>query len=528
MSTLVTQISDYFLQRNIYLITLFIAIIIIPLISSKYLPLQDYPDWLYQASIIHNFNQPSSPYPEMFEINKYPVPNSSFVLVIAFFNTVFSPLVAGKLTLVIWLITMPLSYIYFYRSYQNNNSVLQYIIFILLYNLRFYHGNISFLMSLPLLFFIFGILKRNINKLTSFNLVTLAMLLILIFISHFIGYVIAIIGLFAILKFENKRILRLSVKLIIILAPSLLLTLMYIANKSTNHNELAFIMHISLLGKLASLFSTTCVTFSFDQEPLSYITYVKAIINVVVSFYIIFLVIKLFISVINKAIIVNEIIFLGGSLIIIGLLLPTMFFYVTDADTRLFYIGILLLIPAINFKKALMNKTNIIFLTIILGTIGVINIVQIKYESNKYNRIINEAYNTIGPNKRVLAIMGDFIYGDQVSNDLFLSSKFDLIVKRMVPQVNSLMRLPYYYYIKYNQAYPHIFQTSIITTRSADMPLMIKPFPKPSIIRENLRNYDYLYIVGSEQVVQYFVRYFSEKCMTLTIDPEFAICRIIE
>ncbi|MHB9155608.1 MAG: hypothetical protein ACYC5N_07940 [Endomicrobiales bacterium] len=63
----------------------------------RFLPLQDYPDWLLQGSLFSRLFQ--GHLPAQYQFIPYPVPNSASTFFLGLFNLGFSPLVSGKIFL---------------------------------------------------------------------------------------------------------------------------------------------------------------------------------------------------------------------------------------------------------------------------------------------------------------------------------------------------------------------------------------------------------------------------------------------
>jgi hypothetical protein len=509
------------------LILFCLAIVIVPLFMATYLPLQDYPDWLYQGTVLANYHSNFENYGSSFELKIYPVPNSASTLIIALFSLFLPPILAGKMMLSFWLILMPLSYLYFYRSFQTGDSILQYAIFLFLYNIRFYQGNVSFLLSLPLLFFTLGYIKRRVNALDTYHFIGISLIFMLLFITHFIGFVIGLLGFAVILITNYKLKIKNYIKSVISIIPSFILTMIYILNQSKGPKELEFNFHLSLLGKISNLFSTFAIAFNFDNEPVSGEVLIKACLNLIIIILICILVMNFIKLMFKRRIVLNEIAILGISLILIGLFLPTMFFYITDADTRLFYIGAFFILPTIRSNHFIFkNNTSKIFLCA-YSLIILLNSFQIYKTGDNYKNIYRTAETYIKPNKKVLTIMGNFIYEDRVSKDKFRMTNRELLINRLVPGVGSLMRLPFYYYIRYNLAYPHIFQTSLFKSINYKIPLMIKPFPSIDQIAYGINEYDYAIIVGKADIVTYFANILTNTGRIAYQDSSLAIIEVL-
>jgi hypothetical protein len=511
---------------TISLILLISIMAVMPLAFTKYPPLQDYPDWLYQGHILADYQANKAVYSEHIAIKPYLVPNSASPLVMAFFMRFVSPILAGKLTLCLWLLGMPICYLYFYRSFNPKGNILQFVPLLFLYNIRFYHGNLSFLLSLPLSFFIVGYFQRRLNKFDLFQALTISIFLVLLFSFHFIGFVVALSGIFIIAASNYKLRLRQYIWPGAAMMPALMLAAIYALNQSGHGDQLAFNLHWSILGKVANIFATWAIAFGFDNEPVSIVIIFKILLNLLFFAIVVYVIYNFVIAIRKGNIKWNAIAILGFIMIFIALFLPTMFFYITDADWRLYFIGALFVIPIIDSKKFAINRKNLIGFLGLFSMLIILNSWQFYSKDRQNSQIVNRIEDCIGPNKNVLTIMGDFIYEDYISANEYKISRSELAIRRLAPQTSSLMRLPYYYYLANNIPYYHIFQTSLLESKNFRIPLMVKPWPSPQQILSNIDEFEYVVIVGRKRVVNYFIEYLSPRSQILCTDSNYAILKI--
>ena len=507
-----------------YLILLLILLSTLPLWLTDFPPLQDYPDWLYQGKIFADFNKPDTDYHDYFTIKPVLVANSGSTLLIALFMKVFSPIFAGKLMLSFWLIAMPLCYIYFFRSFGPKGSILELAPLLLLYNIRFYNGNLNFLLSLPLFFFIVGYFKRRLKSFSLFEILALMVWLCLLFIFHFMGFCFALFAL-AILAIEEYKFDFSKYLMPLIAAfPSGLLALVYSQFQAGYKGHLESIISFSILSKIKKIINTWAVCFNFDGDPVSAITAAKVLVNIA------FLVLVFYIAVqIAKALRVKRwrkftIELVGLAFVAVALVLPPMFFYITDADTRLLYVATFLLLPALGSDKFSIRPRNLyLFLSIFLILVG-INSAQFAFQGKRYQKTYEKIAGAIPPNSRLLIIMGDF-YGDRIESNVLESTPAKLMT-RLVPDIAGLMRIPYYYYVRNDLAYPHVFQTSLFESQNYNIPLMIRPYPSPEKILAGIEHYDFVVVLGRRNPLDFFRKALSEKVTMETVGDRFLILKV--
>jgi hypothetical protein len=131
-----------------------VLIWIFPLVPSV-----DYPEWLYQASILARYAQPEYDYSRWYAIVFSPVPNGGFVLPVSLLAGLFPVESAGKIMLTVYVLWFPLSIRSFLRAVEAP-PFLWLAAVPLLFNLAFVAGNFAFLIGMCLLFTMIGKVER--------------------------------------------------------------------------------------------------------------------------------------------------------------------------------------------------------------------------------------------------------------------------------------------------------------------------------------------------------------------------------
>ncbi|MFC1594653.1 hypothetical protein ACFL38_04930 [Candidatus Omnitrophota bacterium] len=151
--------------------------------SYRFLPLQDYPDWLFQG---HLFSQAIKGQAlAHYQFWQLPIPNSISTVFIGLFSLVFHPETSGKIFLTLCVLFFASSSYSLINSLtQKKHSPLAYIPFIFILNAPFFHGNINYLFGLSMLFYGIGYLLRRREALFRINYLAMASLSALLFFSH--------------------------------------------------------------------------------------------------------------------------------------------------------------------------------------------------------------------------------------------------------------------------------------------------------------------------------------------------------
>ena len=155
--------------------------------ANRFLPLQDYPDWLYQGYLFSKFLI-GHPLPE-YTLKTYPIPDATATFLIGILNLVVSPEASGKVALSLSLCSFVASSIYLFKSFNpSEENLLLYLPLVLAINDWFFFGNIAYYFALSILFLFFGYVIRRLDDLRTANVPIIFTLLTALFFTHLIPY----------------------------------------------------------------------------------------------------------------------------------------------------------------------------------------------------------------------------------------------------------------------------------------------------------------------------------------------------
>src|SRR5512141_1785563 len=89
----------------------------------RFVPSNDYPEWLYQANIIAHYADHEYNYAQWYTLLIAPVPNGGFVLPLVVLLHILPLEIAGKILLTLFVLAFPLSVRYYFRSLGNTSSL---------------------------------------------------------------------------------------------------------------------------------------------------------------------------------------------------------------------------------------------------------------------------------------------------------------------------------------------------------------------------------------------------------------------
>ncbi|MGB0061398.1 MAG: hypothetical protein WBP68_14560, partial [Candidatus Binatus sp.] len=88
--------------------------------SHRFLPISDYPDWVFEGSIVAQLLHGSAP--ASYSLKHYPVPYSGTVALLGVLDLVFPPEMSGKVVLSLCVILFALSSTYLSNSLRGDTD----------------------------------------------------------------------------------------------------------------------------------------------------------------------------------------------------------------------------------------------------------------------------------------------------------------------------------------------------------------------------------------------------------------------
>ena len=176
-------------NNEVWLFYFSILLNLTPLFAGSLFPTLDGPAHLYNSRIILELiGNPSPIINHFYQLNEL-VPNLTGHAIIALFMTVMAPNLAEKSLLVIYAISLPLSFRYLLKSTPSANILFSYFILPFVYSYLFLLGFYNFSISLIFMFLAFGYWLKHSNKHFSvYAFLILSVLCFLTFTSHLVVY----------------------------------------------------------------------------------------------------------------------------------------------------------------------------------------------------------------------------------------------------------------------------------------------------------------------------------------------------
>jgi hypothetical protein len=259
---------------------LFLLCALITVWAFRYPPMDDYPDWLYQGSVLAGFLK-HQPVPG-FRLVPFPVPHSAATVVIGFLSLVVPLRVAGAAFLSICIVAYVLGARYLVKATGGSPGFLVFVLLLYLFCRNYWGGEHDYMLGLGLFFFGVGyLLKRRRARLRP-GVWWLIGLSAAIFFSHVIPYYCWLLVLALMLILDRDTRTRLSI--IVGAAPSLILMAAYAVGffRMENKHHLSITLAHWIRSKLTlagNLFVLDFFDPFYRTEP-HWITGAAAVINI--------------------------------------------------------------------------------------------------------------------------------------------------------------------------------------------------------------------------------------------------------
>jgi hypothetical protein len=159
----------------------------------RFLPLYDYPIWLYEVRIIRGLAEPM--FHEAYELVKAPVPNLGFVAPVWVLSSVLPLEMCGKLLLSVCVVGFPWAVWYCVNKISGNvGRSVAYIGFPFAFNIYFYGGN-AFLLGFIVTLLTLGYFIPRLERMSSGQWTALGVVLLITYFAHLLAFVLLLLAL---------------------------------------------------------------------------------------------------------------------------------------------------------------------------------------------------------------------------------------------------------------------------------------------------------------------------------------------
>ncbi|MCB9476002.1 MAG: hypothetical protein H6685_03965 [Deltaproteobacteria bacterium] len=162
---------------------------LLPFAFMAYPPLQDLPDWSYQARIVNEVLAGNPAFTADYALVPAPVPNSAIILTLALLTRVLGPIVAAKLLAVGSAIFFAFAYVLFVR--RRTGTVAPRAELIGAYfavGHFFWMGYLNFQIGVAAALLVLALLPEDDKEFGAANVAFLAVGLVVVYLCHFLAY----------------------------------------------------------------------------------------------------------------------------------------------------------------------------------------------------------------------------------------------------------------------------------------------------------------------------------------------------
>lgn len=274
------------------LILALIILLIIPIWSIHYPPLDDYPSHLLSIFIMGQHGNLQYDFDQNFDVDWRQIPNMGSEIIIYGLDKVLPIEISGKIYLSLVLILFVFGIRFFLKQIDKDKAFLGLIAFLFAFNWYFHRGYLNFIGSIPFYFITLGFwIKFQRAGIKALEFVILMLLILATYFFHLIAWMLLIASLafLSLTSLNWKNILKTGLAIL----PSFLLFVEYFLSTSSsaasrgmnffspignlkfalihtfmNFSHLEILIYIVPLALLAYLFIISNIKYRHSQSPI--------------------------------------------------------------------------------------------------------------------------------------------------------------------------------------------------------------------------------------------------------------------
>lgn len=496
-------------KRQNRILILLVLLASIPCLFVQHLPLQDLPDWTLQAKILNNLDDPRfSPF---YALKILPVPNCLGTLLMTGFGKTIGEINAARTLAFLIILLFTFGFVYLIRADGRFTPHLEIFGVLFALNHFFMMGYFNFVLGLSIAFYAIGYYWRRAPNLAKESTFLLALLLIFVYLAHFLAFLIAGVVIFCIAWrtwFGDRKKYTLP---ILSLIPSLLLLVWYALGRHGSfdigyeYTFLNFIWYkVAPFAPLSNFYPVTPASVAWGVVVAN----ILAIGGILAfSVWLIFNKLISFRSPLPMAALI---------LVVIGMIAPTKFFELIRPGQRLIFGAFFIFLAGVEAPRFLRRQLKTFFLLMVTMVIAV-NSLNITNAGRRVDNVVDLIERKI-PAKSTLLILNDshFEFDEEKSLWEKLKNPFSYPA-----WVNALKSVGYYHLANHGGILGYLFPSGI---------LKVVPTRPPAVNSiEQLKNteiseaYTHIIISGRPKNVLKLTDAAKRSFITANFDGNFAI-----
>ena len=211
------------------------CIVLYSLCANAFLPLQDYPQWLFQSKVLHQYFMGNPDWSVYYTVDWFPLPPNLLVtLMLASLQFLVPVLAAGRLFLIFYAVLFVFGWYYLF-SVHHAWHPLRWLGLVFVQNHFFYLGFLSYELGLALLMIAAGWLSSRNDLMSRQTACGIFFISMVLFAVHVIAVGLFGIAVLIVLFLEYKRSGIIAWKIIVAILPSLVFVLIFLMNSRCGH-----------------------------------------------------------------------------------------------------------------------------------------------------------------------------------------------------------------------------------------------------------------------------------------------------
>ena len=249
---------------------------------------QDGPSHLYNSKILLDYfkNENIQNFNQYFELNINIFPNYLQSIILCLLLLFFNPLFAEKILIALLVISMPMAFRYVMHKHNPSGIFLCYPIFIFANSYFLFYGFYNFQLSITIFLLFIGKVIDYRENLDSKNFIILFFIITILFFTHPVGYIIAVVILcleifLIIFKKDSVPIKKRKITTyLLIMIPTFLMFFKFFTTENNSGNELIDIT-ISKSTFLRLIDMKHLIVFSKGEEIIYFLLFIIIILNLI-------------------------------------------------------------------------------------------------------------------------------------------------------------------------------------------------------------------------------------------------------
>lgn len=496
-------------KRQNLIILLLVLLMTLPMIFIRHIPMQDIPDWILQAKIINNLDDPG--FSKYYSLRILPVPNSLGTLLIFAGGRFICEESAAKVVTFLAMILFTFGFVYLRRADGRLTPHIEMIGLLFGANHFLMMGYLNFSLGLALGFFAIGYYWRRAPFFAKESSVVLSFLLLLIYFSHFLAFLIAAITILIITWRtwfgDYKKYMLPAISFV----PALLLFAWYAAARV---GSFSIGYEYSITNYLFYKLSPFAPLSNYYPLSPALVAWGVALVNIIVILSLMALVIWL--VKIKRAKFWSPMILASLVLFVLGLFAPTKFFELIRPGQRLIFASLFIFLAGV-WPPRVLRKEVKLFPVMILATIIAVNGANMFFAGKHVDYMVRVIEKKI-PKADNLLLLNDSHFPDK-QNRTFLQKTLNPFSYPV--WVNPLKQAAYYYVKDHGGLIGYLFPSGFIKVRDK------RPAPINSLEHlaspDRTKEYSHIIITGKIRDMDFVTDGASHSFKTIYLDTYFRI-----